>query len=98
MNLKGYQRKYLRSLAHHLKPIVFVGKNSLNDGVYNSINDAFKTHELIKIKFRNLNIENISRDISLKIKCDIVGEIGNVMIVYKKHQDLELRKIKIPKK
>ena len=98
MNLKGYQRKYLRSLAHHLKPIVFVGKNNLNDGVYSSINDAFKTHELIKIKFRNLNVINISRDISLKLKCDIIGVIGKIMILYKQQHDPDLRKIKIPKK
>ena len=50
MDLKGYQRKYLRSLAHHLKPTVFIGKNELTEGVFNSINDAFSNQELIKIK------------------------------------------------
>ena len=36
MKLKGYQRKYLRSIAHNLKPTVFVGKNDITT---NSITD-----------------------------------------------------------
>lgn len=94
----GYQRKYLRSLAHHLKPSVVIGKNKVNNGVLSSINDAFNTSELIKIKFTDKkNIEKLSKLISDNIKCDVVGKIGYVFIFYKKNENLNKR-IQLPKK
>ena len=49
--LKGSQRKYLRSQAHHLKPLVLIGRNGINQQVIGSVDLALKDHELIKVKF-----------------------------------------------
>ncbi len=49
--LKGSQRKYLRSQAHHLKPLVLIGRNGINSQVMGSVDLALKDHELIKVKF-----------------------------------------------
>ena len=99
MSLKGYQRKYLRSLAHHLTPTVFIGKNDLSSGVFNSINDAFSKKELIKIKIHKKEKENYLIEEIVKVnKCDVVGSIGRMLIAYKQNADPELRKIKLPKK
>ena len=93
----GYQRKYLRSLAHHLKPIVIIGKNKITDGVISSINDAFNSSELIKIKFISKNkVDALKKIIIKKNKCNVVGEIGNVLILYKMISDPDKRKIKLP--
>ena len=98
-DLKGYQRKFLRSRAHHIKPTVFIGKNDLKPGVYNSINDAFSTNELIKIKIPSRDVaNNIIEKITKKNKCNVVGSIGRILIAYKKNKEPELRKIKLPKK
>ena len=97
MKLKGYQRQYLRSKAHHLKPIFIIGKNNLTDGVFNSINEAFTTHELIKIKvIDNKKKKECISKISEQIKCHIVGDIGKTMIFYKKNDNPELIKIHLP--
>ena len=99
MSLKGYQRKYLRSLAHHLSPTVFIGKNELTEGVFSSINDAFSKKELIKIKIHKKEKENYLIDEIVKMnKCVVVGSIGKILIVYKQNTNPELRKIKLPKK
>jgi len=99
MVLKGYQRKYLRSLAHHLQPTVFIGKNELTEGVFSSINDAFSKKELIKIKISKKENGNIFIDkIINRNECDIVGSIGKILIAYKQNINPELRKIKLPKK
>ena len=45
------QRKRLRSLAHHLQPIVLIGKFGATDTVIGAVNDALEVHELIKICF-----------------------------------------------
>ena len=97
--LKGYQRKFLRSKAHHIKPTVFVGKNDLTSGVFNSINDAFSTNELIKIKIPSRDVaDKLIDEISKHSECHIVGSIGRVLIAYKKNQNPEFRKIKLPNK
>ena len=51
--LTSANRKYLRSLAHHIDPVVLIGKNGINNGVINYIEIALNSKELIKIKFRD---------------------------------------------
>ena len=45
-------RKQLRSLAHALKPVVFVGKLGHTDALLKEIDTALLAHELIKIQFQ----------------------------------------------
>ena len=51
MELTSKQRKYLRSKAHHLKPVIIIGKTKINQSIIDTIDNALKSHELIKIKF-----------------------------------------------
>ena len=48
--LNSKQKKFLRSEAHSLKPIFQVGKDGVGEKQINSINDALKAKELIKVK------------------------------------------------
>ena len=49
--LTSTQAKYIRGVAHALKPVVFVGQRGLTDALIRSTEDAFDSHELIKVKF-----------------------------------------------
>jgi RNA-binding protein len=49
--LTSTQAKYLRGIAHGLKPVVFIGQKGLTDALIHSTEEAFDSHELIKIKF-----------------------------------------------
>ena len=49
MELRGKQKRFLRSQAHHLQPIFQIGKNGINDAVIVQINEALEKRELIKI-------------------------------------------------
>ena len=51
--INSHQCRYLKSKAHHLNPVIIIGKNGLNDGIIQSINNALTAQELIKIKFRD---------------------------------------------
>ena len=44
------QRAYLRSLAHGLKPVVYVGTGGVTAAVVQSVEDAFNSRELLKVK------------------------------------------------
>jgi len=57
ITLKGFQRKYLRALAHPLKPVVLIGQRGVTDELLKSLDEALNQHELIKLKF----IENKNR-------------------------------------
>lgn len=50
MSLSSKQIRHLRSLAHHLKPVVRVGQHGLRDAVLDEVRLALDVHELIKVK------------------------------------------------
>lgn len=100
--LKGYQKKYLKGLAHRLKPVVIIGQNGLTDTVVFSAVEALKKHELIKVKF----IEHKEREqkkaivesLEQQTQSDLVGQIGHVAIFFKPHSDPAKRLISLPAK
>jgi len=94
--LKGSQRKYLRSLAHHLKPVVMVGRSGISGQLTDSVGAALKDHELIKVKFLEFKEEKkeIAEEIATATKSEVVGIIGNIAVFYRKHPQPEKRKIK----
>jgi RNA-binding protein len=100
--LTGYQAKYLRSLAHSLKPVVFVGQKGITDTLIASTELAFERHELIKVKFVDFKEKNQKKEIAeiMKIKTGslMAGMIGHVAIFYKQHRDPEKRRIKLPER
>ena len=48
MALTGRQIRQLRSLAHHLEPVITVGKQGVAPAVVDQANAALEAHELIK--------------------------------------------------
>ena len=91
-------RKYLRSLAHHLKPVAQVGKGGITDGLIQSVNDALRTGELIKVRFLEQKDEKdqLSNEIAKRTRSERVGIIGHVAILYRQQPDPEKRKIVLP--
>jgi len=98
--LESFQRKYLRGLAHKLKPVVLIGQKGLTDKVLRSTEQAFEDHELIKMKFNDFKEKEQKKEISELIKnktgSEIVGTIGHTVILYKQQEDPEKQKIILP--
>ncbi len=51
VTLTSLQKKYLRSLAHGLKPVVFIGQKGVSDTLIQAVDLALTDHELIKVRF-----------------------------------------------
>ena len=100
--LSGFQKKYLRGLAHNLKPVVFIGKNGLAEPVLNSMEEALNAHEIVKVKFIDFKEKEkkrtISEELEKETKSQHVGLIGHVAIFYRMHKDPKKRKIAVPQK
>ncbi|MBT4138560.1 MAG: ribosome assembly RNA-binding protein YhbY [Candidatus Latescibacteria bacterium] len=96
--LKGSDRKYLRSIAHELKPLVQVGKSGVTDGLIASLNEALDQHELVKVRFLEFKDEKktLAVEIADRSKSEQVGMIGHIAIFYREQKDAEKRKIKLP--
>jgi len=98
--LKGFERTYLRGLAHSIKPVVQIGKSGLSDEVTASIKEALAARELIKIKFNEYKEEKkqLAAEIEKVTASEMAGMVGNVAIFYKENDDTAKRKIKLPVK
>ncbi|MCK5098082.1 MAG: YhbY family RNA-binding protein [Desulfobacteraceae bacterium] len=99
--LKGSQRKYLRGLAHGLKPSAYVGQKGLTEGLLDEINVALEASELIKVKFVDFKEKEVKKELVLEIatitNCEVAGLIGHVAIYYRQNKDTKKRQIKLPK-
>jgi len=100
-DLKGYQRKYLRSLAHGVKPSVMVGRKGITPSLLKEIAEELDRHELIKVKFVDFTEKSQKQDLSAIIEdksgSRLIGVIGHTAIFYKQHSEPEKRKITLPK-
>lgn len=99
-DLKGFQRKFLRGLAHDLKPVVFIGQNGITRTVEQALNEALDTHELIKLKFIEFKKKEQKEQLSVAVQertgCELVGMVGHIAILYRRHKDAKKRKIRVP--
>ena len=100
--LKAYQKKFLKGLAHSLKPVVFIGQKGLTRSLISSIHDALNTHELIKVKFvefkEKQQKDSLAEAIQAETGCRLAGIIGHIAIFYRRQADPEKRKIQLPRR
>lgn len=98
--LKGFQKRFLRGLAHSLKPLVFVGQKGVTRTLTDAMDDALDHHELVKIRFvdgkekekKLVLIEQIEKTVS----CEMVGMVGHTATFFRRQSDPEKSKIKLP--
>lgn len=98
--LTGGQRRHLRALAHHLKPVVMIGKSGLTEAVLAGLDQALADHELVKMKFLDFKDqkEELTGRIEAALGCEQVGQVGHVVIFYRLQPDPAKRKISFPEK
>lgn len=100
--LAGYQKKYLRGLAHSLKPVVLVGQKGPTPSLITSVDEALIAHELIKVRFVDtkdrVQKDKIINAIARETKSLVAGTVGHTAIFYRPHPDKDKRKIVMPQK
>ena len=88
--LTGKQKRYLRSMAHHLQPIFQVGKGGTNDHLVRHIEEALETRELIKVSVLN-NCLDDPKEIGVEVAgasgAELVQVIGKTIVLYKESKD-----------
>lgn len=86
-DLNSRQRAHLRSLAHHLRPILHVGTDGVTDAVVDSVREAFNTRELFKVKVHEtapLDVDEAARRLSARIDgAHVPQTIGRTILLYR---------------
>lgn len=93
--LTSSQKKKLRSLGHHLQPVVYVGKEGLTLPLQQSAAAALKVHELIKVKLgQNCPIQRNEAGEQLAGLCraSLVQVIGRMVLLFRPNPDLPAAK------
>jgi RNA-binding protein len=84
--LAGFQRKYLRALAHPLKPVVQVGDAGVTAEVVHAVQTALRDHELIKVRMRQPKDKTgFCRAMADGSGSALCGLVGHTAILYKPH-------------
>lgn len=80
------QRRFLKKSAHHLKPVVQLGKKGISSALINEINQALLDHELIKVQVLPVQKSDIEENVQTLITetgADHIATIGNMIILFK---------------
>ena len=88
--LNSKQISTLKSLANKLRPIVLIGKDGISDNLFSSVDDAFNTHELIKVKKLKTcssTLNDLIINICSNCHCEHVQTIGNIIVLYKRSKE-----------
>ena len=92
--LKGKQKRYLRSQVHGMRPLFQVGKEGLSANWLAQIEDAIEKRELFKINIlQNALVEDeeVVAFIEDNTAIQVVQKIGHVLVVYKRATKKENR-------
>jgi RNA-binding protein len=95
--LTGKQKRYLRSLAHHLNPILQVGKGGISDNMIEQVNLALEAHELIKVSILQNCEEDkdvVAEELAERADAELVQLIGKTVVLYKESR--ENKQIELP--
>jgi RNA-binding protein len=87
MELSSKQRAFLKKMAHEIDPVVRIGKDGIDDDVIESIANAVKKRELIKVKILQNSEVKVARELgnelASKTKSVFVDSIGRILIFFK---------------
>jgi RNA-binding protein len=88
--LLPWEKRKLKELAHHIDPVVQIGKKGLTEGLFREINEALLAHELIKIQISPIIKENLSDNLARilgETGAEHIDTIGNIVILFRKRNE-----------
>ena len=88
--MTGKQKRYLRALAHPLRPVVNLGKQGLSQETRREIEVQLLDHELIKLKVLDncpLTKKECADELSGAKSLEVVQVTGKTLVLYCPHPD-----------
>lgn len=98
--ITGKQRSYLKSLAHHEEPLVFIGKDDVTENIKQEIDRLLEARELVKVKLQEsciLDPKEVANELAEELNAEFVQAIGHKFTLYRQAKDKEKRNIVLPR-
>jgi RNA-binding protein len=92
MTLSGKEKAALRAEAHHLAAIVHVGKEGVTPTLVQSLDDALRTRELVKIQLGRTVEEkpkDLAHELAAAVTADVIQVIGKTVTLYRPNPEIE---------
>ena len=89
--MKGKERTELRAEAHHLTPMVHIGHLGLTDTALGALDDALRTHELVKVAVARTLEEPpkaLAQQMAEALGADVIQSIGRKVTLYRHNPEL----------
>lgn len=99
MTITSKQRAELRAEAHHLTALVHVGQHGLTKAIIGTLDDALRTHELVKVQLGkqvDLSAREAAEQLAGAVRADVVQVIGKTTTLYRANPSLEREKGALP--
>ena len=90
MSLSPSQRRYLRSLAHDLKPVILLGAKGATEAVVKELDLALTHHELVKVKLSGGDKDERQEQIDFLAGgtgAESVQQIGHIVVLFRRNED-----------
>ncbi len=98
MSLSASQRRYLRGLAHPLKPVIQLGTKGLTEAVIKELTLALDQHELIKVRLEAMDHPQRDKQIAHLLEqsnSQLVQRIGHIACLFRRN--IEQPRIALPR-
>ena len=92
MTLSSKERAELRGEAHHLTPAVHVGHQGLTETVLQTLDDALRTRELVKValaRTTDVSTKDAAHELAEKLGADVVQTIGRTCTLFRENPELK---------
>jgi len=89
-SLTNPQKRYLKGLAHDLRPIILVGAKGVTPPLLAELDAALEQHELIKVKIAAEDRETRGswiEAIAESSKAGLVARIGNTIVLFRRSKN-----------
>lgn len=84
--MKGRDRAALRAEAHHLSPTVHLGAQGITESLVQSLEDALRTRELVKVKIgkaSDLSAREAAAELADRARAELIQVIGRTFTLYR---------------
>lgn len=98
MALTRKQIKQLRTLAHHLNPLIQVGRNDLTDAAVKQADETIEKHELVKCQVMDgsgLTAREAGEELAERLGAEVVQVIGNRFVLYRASHRDDIERIRL---
>lgn len=99
MPMTGKERAALRAEAHHLEPLLHVGQQGLAPSVFQALDDALRTHELVKIQLTRtaeVPVKDAANALATAVAAEVVQVIGKTATLYRHNPELKHKSGDLP--